>query len=360
MSSEDKKKLENSLARNSFYQSRTSNMSEFLEPGEKFTDRLQKLVKDSLKRPGLDIQKITIGKVLKVVKNGIPTPGGARDVANKIAGEQNPTCLQLYIHTSFDSFLSVPNNLLDPGDEETLIYQHYIYEPQDSSLDLQIPNVGDNVYVFHPLAKGYLTRVGVYMGIVGVANVPLESDYAAAQKVFQERVPRKKAIPDDLPRTDECFENPYGPECAWERGRVIGKIKLENLLAPRVNKKARKEVADAYKRMKRAYERDNPGKTLTVNSGFRSFPEQEEVRQKWIKEGDPSKAAKAGFSKHQNGIAIDIKTDAAEPPDKITEIYKWLAANAPSFGFVRTVRSEAWHWVYYGPQQAQKRIPSWQ
>ena len=61
MSSEDKKKLENSLARDSFYESRTSNMSEFLEPGEKFTDRLQKLVKDSLKRPGLDIQKITIG-----------------------------------------------------------------------------------------------------------------------------------------------------------------------------------------------------------------------------------------------------------------------------------------------------------
>ena len=66
MSSEDKKKLENSLARNSYYQSKTSNMSEFLEPGEKFTDRLQKLVKDSLKRPGLDIQKITIGKVKEI------------------------------------------------------------------------------------------------------------------------------------------------------------------------------------------------------------------------------------------------------------------------------------------------------
>jgi hypothetical protein len=46
MSSDDKKVIDNSYSRISFYEARTSKLGDFLEPGEKFSDRLQKLVKD--------------------------------------------------------------------------------------------------------------------------------------------------------------------------------------------------------------------------------------------------------------------------------------------------------------------------
>jgi hypothetical protein len=360
MSSDDKKVIDNSFSRISFYEARTSKLGDFLEPGEKFSDRLQKLVKDSLKRPGLDIQKITIGKVLKVVKNAKPIPGGTRDTLNKQNNYKSDSCLQIYVHTIFDAFLPIPNNLNNPGDQECLIYQHYVYEAQNIELELDPPDVGDSVYVFHPLSKGYLNRVGVFMGKVGVAGIPIDYDVVVAQQVFKERVTRKQAIPINLPETDDCFKNPYGDNCAWSGGKVIGKIDLDTVPAPKSNMKARPEVVNAYKRMKRAYEKDNPGQTLQVNSGFRSFKEQEEIRAHWIKKGKPKNAARAGRSLHQNGIAIDINTNKADPPEKITKIYKWLSENATTYGFVRTVKSEPWHWVYYGPTKAAKKVPPWQ
>jgi hypothetical protein len=360
MADKDKDIVENSFSRMSFYEGKTSTLSDFIEPGESFTDRLQKLVKDSIKRPGLNIEKITVGKVLKVIKNAKPFPGGPRDTINKQGNYTQSTCMQLYVHTVFDSFLSIPRNLINPGDEETLIYQHYIYEAAQQELDLQAPEVGDTVYVFHPLSKGYLNKVGIYMGKAGTAGIPLDSTIKDVQNIFKNRITRAQAIPANLPEEDECFKNPYGKECAWEKGKVIGKIDLETLTPPRVNEKARPEVAQAYRRMKRAYEQDNPGQTLTITDGFRSFKEQEAAKIYWTKKGKPKNAATAGYSKHQNGLAIDINTNQADPPEKITKIYEWLSKNAANYGFVRTVKREPWHWVYYGPGEAAKRIKPWQ
>jgi LAS superfamily LD-carboxypeptidase LdcB len=44
----------------------------------------------------------------------------------------------------------------------------------------------------------------------------------------------------------------------------------------------------------------------------------------------------------------------------VTNVYKWLAKNAAEYGFVRTVASEPWHWVYFGPEEAKKRRPVYQ
>ena len=355
MGDKDKIRLENGLV-NSLSTNRKF-PGTFLEPGEKFTDRLQTIVRESLKPPGVDITELVPGKVLKVIKNAKPIPGGMRDRLNKENNFQNLSCLQLYVHTSFDSGLSIPSNLINPGAEESLIYQHYVYEGTPE-LDNQPPNVGDDVYVYHPLARGYLNPVGIYMGIVAVGAVPLNTEPAA--KHFEEKITRKQALPIDLPQADDCEKDPYGDNCAWSRGRVIGKIDLNPLAGPRSGFRAKPEVATAYENMKRAFESDNPGATMKINSGFRTYKQQEQSRKRWAKKGKPKNAAKPGFSRHQNGIAIDISTKGSKPPKYITKVYEWLRNNAPQHGFVRTVRSEPWHWVYYGPEKAAKRIPSWQ
>jgi len=56
----------------------------------------------------------------------------------------------------------------------------------------------------------------------------------------------------------------------------------------------------------------------------------------------PATAA-PGFSKHQNGIAIDMSTSSRSSK---TGMYNWLVNNAYKFGFIRTVSSEEWHFEY--------------
>ncbi len=52
-------------------------------------------------------------------------------------------------------------------------------------------------------------------------------------------------------------------------------------------------------------------------------------------------AAKPGFSKHQNGTAIDFNL-TGKPIQ-----YKWMIENAIKFGFIRTIPSEIWHWEFF-------------
>ena len=56
----------------------------------------------------------------------------------------------------------------------------------------------------------------------------------------------------------------------------------------------------------------------------------------------PATAA-PGFSKHQNGIAMDVNSHSRTSK---TGIYNWLVNNAYKHGFIRTVSSEEWHFEY--------------
>lgn len=49
--------------------------------------------------------------------------------------------------------------------------------------------------------------------------------------------------------------------------------------------------------------------------------------------------APPGYSKHQNGIAVDFSTKGGGR-------YQWMVENFHNYGFIRTVRSERWHWEY--------------
>ena len=58
---------------------------------------------------------------------------------------------------------------------------------------------------------------------------------------------------------------------------------------------------------------------------------------------------KSNRSNHQNGIAFDLNTGGFEG----APVYDWMKKNATSFGFIRTVNKEHWHWEYR-PQTAEE------
>ncbi len=94
---------------------------------------------------------------------------------------------------------------------------------------------------------------------------------------------------------------------------------------------------------------------IVINSSYRTFEEQyayrvKNVRKKKYKcdslflltaedENFKPLTGKPGYSNHNKGIAFDLNTS-----DK--QVYNWLKQNALSFGFVRTVKKEKWHWEY--------------
>jgi hypothetical protein len=109
------------------------------------------------------------------------------------------------------------------------------------------------------------------------------------------------------------------------------------------------------------------GVNIKVTSGFRPafFPNlnaksesgikveaqsQEELYNQNCKNGKCSPdTAKAGTSKHGSGIAVDFNTGSRgksfNPLN--TKVYVWLVKNSWKYGFVRTVKSEEWHYEYY-------------
>ena len=101
-------------------------------------------------------------------------------------------------------------------------------------------------------------------------------------------------------------------------------------------------AADAFKQLSEHAE--NSGVKLSLESAYRTYEEQEAL----FNEKGPDWAARPGNSKHGDGLAVDIAVGRAFT----TPTYKWLAANAPNFGFTNTGKNfkkpEPWHWQYTG------------
>lgn len=98
------------------------------------------------------------------------------------------------------------------------------------------------------------------------------------------------------------------------------------------------------------------GVSITVAVGIRTFLKQYLIRKAYVidktKKDDenylltaPSTAfsplaAKPGYSKHQNGSAIDFNLTGMPVQ------YKWMIENAVKYGFIRVIPSEIWHYEY--------------
>lgn len=94
------------------------------------------------------------------------------------------------------------------------------------------------------------------------------------------------------------------------------------------------------------------GVSIRLTSGFRTNDEQTRL---FLERSDPAVrmhrgvAAKPGYSNHQSGRAIDIHTGltvASFREGGRSIEYDWLSQHARSFGFVRTVAAEPWHWEH--------------
>jgi hypothetical protein len=87
------------------------------------------------------------------------------------------------------------------------------------------------------------------------------------------------------------------------------------------------------------------GLNPSANSSFRTMPHQQALcsANALCSSGTYKKVAKPGTSNHQGGNAIDF----TNCDTRSTACYKWLNANAATFG-IKNYPVEAWHWSTTG------------
>ena len=148
----------------------------------------------------------------------------------------------------------------------------------------------------------------------------------------------------------------------------------KNLTTPNVSRRGEllmtSEAAKALEKMFAAAKKD--GVTLVGGSGYRSYATQQSTYNYWVSVYGRSTAdtisARAGYSEHQTGLAIDI-SDASGANYLSTSFEntaegKWLRKHAHEYGFVlRYLKGkesitgyayEPWHFRYIGTEYAKK------
>ena len=127
------------------------------------------------------------------------------------------------------------------------------------------------------------------------------------------------------------------------------------------------EVYEAFVNM--ADEAKGEDIILIINSSYRSYDDQESIWSSRKKAYGTAKAdayaARAGFSEHQSGIAIDLAQFKYDYEDfEETPAFTWLSEHAQDFGFILRYPKdkeditgysyESWHYRYVGVDAAKK------
>lgn len=135
--------------------------------------------------------------------------------------------------------------------------------------------------------------------------------------------------------------NRYSDTAAWSGGKFIRQNSLIWIVdISRDIERLTEPMVQPYLDMVAAAKKDKM--SIYISSGFRSYHEQKALRHRYDTVPGAALAAKPGFSKHQNGTALDIPVSNSTKSDR----YLWLAENATLHGYLRTVKSEPWHWEY--------------
>ena len=129
----------------------------------------------------------------------------------------------------------------------------------------------------------------------------------------------------------------------------------------------KEEVYEAYVKMWKAAKKEDL--TLIVTSSYRDYETQDYL---WNSRADASSeenadssTARAGYSEHQSGLALDIVTYNVTFNDfEATDEFKWLSENAYIYGFILRYPKdkteitgydyESWHYRYVGVETATK------
>jgi D-alanyl-D-alanine carboxypeptidase len=124
-----------------------------------------------------------------------------------------------------------------------------------------------------------------------------------------------------------------------------------------------KEAKEAYDKMCDAA--ISEGYQIDANSSYRDYDTQVATVNYYLKfygENYTNKyVAKPGYSEHQTGLAIDVKSKNGSP-FKTTKEYKWMVDNSYKYGFILRYpegreeefgySSESWHYRYVGKEIA--------
>ena len=129
----------------------------------------------------------------------------------------------------------------------------------------------------------------------------------------------------------------------------------------------RADVYEIFREMCNAAKEDDI--ILILNSSYRDYKDQDEI---WTKrknlygiEKADAYAARAGFSEHQTGLALDINEYRSKEDDfEDTDAFKWLDENAYKYGFILRYTKdgeditgysyESWHYRYVGKEVAKQ------
>lgn len=126
-----------------------------------------------------------------------------------------------------------------------------------------------------------------------------------------------------------------------------------------------KDVYDAFIEMYEAINKENM--TLYIASPYRSYSYQKNLYNNYVSKNGVEKAdtfsARAGYSEHQTGLAMDISNGKTSYTDfENTEEYKWMLKNAHKYGFILRYPEgkerqtgymfESWHYRYVGIEVA--------
>jgi hypothetical protein len=145
---------------------------------------------------------------------------------------------------------------------------------------------------------------------------------------------------------DGWTEDIYSATSTWEGGAFTGQIDVVDIVDEGGDTERVSEAGLSPFRLLQQAAAD-AGHDLQIESGFRTYEEQKVLRAKYLA-GTGNKAAEAGRSNHQNGIALDLNTKGFD-----TAIYEWMTQHAPTYGYIRTVDKEHWHWEYHPAEAAE-------
>lgn len=126
----------------------------------------------------------------------------------------------------------------------------------------------------------------------------------------------------------------------------------------------RQEAATAFEKMCEAAKKDKI--YIYGGSGYRSYSYQQNLYNRYVSQNGKKEAdtfsARAGFSEHQTGLAMDILNHTWNYIDESDKEYTWLINNSYKYGYIlRYLKNkehitgyiyEPWHYRYVGIELA--------
>ena len=269
--------------------------------------------------------------------------------------EENFDSYFLIDYTAYDGFGSDVNKLLEmkyTPDQINMINKKNDKELLSTVKSKYISDIDKyieyNYFKLDKLDRYISYNKGDYKDAVISVNIGLDKEYYTDPTIVKEysinmivnkyNSLEKEYVPKDLVKLDHCSEG-------------------ENYLA--------KDAKEAYDKLCDASKKD--GLNFGVTSSYRSYSDQEGTWNYYLKVNGQDYAnkyvARPGFSEHQTGLALDVKSTISSP-FKTTKEYKWMLENAYKYGFILRYpenkesitgfNSEAWHFRYVGVEVATK------